>query len=383
MKPMLAIAFTVLALLVASSTLTRADQSVAAPGVPPNIVAPATRTADDSPQKTGDSNSEIDPREQVLVPIPPSLSSSPSQQPGVAVPHGAKAPGKAAPAQTITVQGILGADISEFQGDVDWKKLSTGKKKFVYIRASHGDEMDIKFAVNWKGAADNGVVRGAYHFFNPHQSVDKQIRLFVNGVHRLEKGDLPPMIDVETPKLWRRIPQKDRVPLLMKFITAVEQNLGVKPILYMSPKFVGGTLGAKYVEPLSAYPVWLAHYEVSEPLVPALWGKFVFWQYSETGNCEGIKGPCDEDVFPGTFQDLIKWTLQVAVEATYLPEILDPPPPHKRWHGRGHGGGHRHPPNHHGGRSWHGHHGKTHGGGHWHQGRAHWGGRHCHHGRCR
>ena len=88
--------------------------------------------------------------------------------------------------------------------------LSTGRscaaeRKFVFIRASYGDELDPSFSVNWKAARDHGIPRGAYHFFNPQKSLRLQIRQFIQAVGKLEKGDLPPIIDLEDykhNKLW-------------------------------------------------------------------------------------------------------------------------------------------------------------------------------------
>lgn len=218
------------------------------------------------------------------------------------------------PPPGIGVAGTLGADVSEYQGVIDWTALAADKK-FVFIRASHGAAEDDKFQDNWKAAKAAGVTRGAYHFFNPTHSINDQIRIFIAAVGPLEKGDLPPVLDLESEKLWKRVAPSRRVPMLMKWVKAVETAYGVKPILYLSPKFVEGTLGDKYAEVLKDYPLWIAHYEVTEPLITYPWGSYLIWQYSSVGACGGVKGYCDQNIFPGTLAQLQKYSLTADVVA--------------------------------------------------------------------
>lgn len=47
------------------------------------------------------------------------------------------------------------------------------------------------------------------------------------------------------------------------------------------------------LEQLSDYPIWYADYEP----VPQTPYKFTFWQYSESGQVDGIEGPVDLNVW--------------------------------------------------------------------------------------
>jgi lysozyme len=323
--------------------------------VPATISANAAKNATDAAKNAPDAAKNASNSESAQPPVSKpaakgELTPDPKQQ--VLVPPATGPAKTATQPPAISIQGILGADVSENQGTIDWPKLATDKK-FVFIRATYGAANDAKFQENWKAARDNGVVRGAYHYFNPNRNIDDQIRVFVNSVHRLEKGDLPPVLDVESPGDWLRIPQKDRVPLVIKWLSGVESALGVKPILYMSPKFIEGTLGVQYSEPLRPYSAWLAHYEVSLPLVPQLWDKFLFWQYSKIGFCLGIIGHCDQDIFQGSVEDLLLQTLREPIEAPEILAVIHKPDPpaliqlrpwrprpgvHSRYFGRGYPG---------------------------------------------
>src|SRR3712207_239780 len=67
-----------------------------------------------------------------------------------------------AAAHLMPVQGI---DVSYWQGDNNWQKVSDAGVHFAYIKATEGgDRLDPKFLQNWHEAKQAGVARGAYHF---------------------------------------------------------------------------------------------------------------------------------------------------------------------------------------------------------------------------
>lgn len=201
----------------------------------------------------------------------------------------------------------FGTDISQYQGPVDWSKLAS-HKEFAFIRASHGREADDSFGVNWSAAKSVGMIRGPYHFFNPRQSVEHQLKAFVGGVRKLEAGDLPPVVDIEKPSLWRGIKLEDRSKLVMQWIQGVEKAFGVKPIIYSSPKFLQDNFGDATA--LKQYPVWVAHYNVDKPALPQTWQHSRFWQFSESGMCLGVATTCDQNVFSGSRKELQNHTLK-------------------------------------------------------------------------
>src|SRR5207302_821092 len=56
---------------------------------------------------------------------------------------------------------VQGIDVSVYQNDIDWKRVAQAKKKFAFIRVSHGTATkDEKFTQNWAGAKEAGVIRG-------------------------------------------------------------------------------------------------------------------------------------------------------------------------------------------------------------------------------
>ena len=63
--------------------------------------------------------------------------------------------------------GILGIDVSEHQGNINWSHVKTDGVKFALIRAGYGKELsqkDSQFENNYVGCKSNGVPCGVYWF---------------------------------------------------------------------------------------------------------------------------------------------------------------------------------------------------------------------------
>jgi lysozyme len=57
---------------------------------------------------------------------------------------------------------------------------------------------------------------------------------------------------------------------------------------------------------LREYPLWVAHYGVAEPNLPAGWPEWAFWQHTDEGRVAGIDANVDLNWFNGTRDQL--WT---------------------------------------------------------------------------
>lgn len=188
----------------------------------------------------------------------------------------------------------LGLDISHHQGEINWKKLKEGQTantpiRFVYIKATEGrDHKDPRYNKNWKEAKRHGFIRGAYHYFTTASSGDAQANMFIKNV-RLDKGDLPPMVDIEeTPADKEKF-----ITELKKFILRLEEYYGVKPLIYSYPKY-----NLKYLtDPFfKDYELWIAHYYVDKPRSNRPW---TIWQFTDKGIAPGIRQKVDINVIMG------------------------------------------------------------------------------------
>ena len=92
---------------------------------------------------------------------------------------------------------MIGVDVSNHQGDVDWQALAASNVAFAYMKATEGaDFRDKRIQLNWDGARRPDLCRGAYHFFTQCRSGAEQAKNFIATVPR-EPGVLPPVIDAE------------------------------------------------------------------------------------------------------------------------------------------------------------------------------------------
>ena len=190
---------------------------------------------------------------------------------------------------------VYGIDISHHQGKINWEKFKEENPKelpvkFVYMKACEGsDHKDTHFDINWKQAKEHGFTRGAYHYFSTYSTGLEQACMFTKTV-TLEKGDLPPVIDVEEhPENKTQFIQELKI-----FITKIEEHYGIKPIIYSGKKYKKRYLDDKFFD---RYPTWIAHYYVDSLEVDQTW---TFWQCSDRGRLPGISKNVDINIFNGT-----------------------------------------------------------------------------------
>lgn len=148
--------------------------------------------------------------------------------------------------------------------------------------------------------ASSLFIRGAYHYFIPKTDARKQADFFIRTV-QLAKGDLPPVLDVET--TGKQSPQELKTAV-KTWLDRVEAHYGVKPILYTSYKFKKRYLSDSI---FNAYPYWIAHYYVDSVRYE---GKWHFWQHTDVGTVPGIEEEVDLNVFNGTMEELLELTLK-------------------------------------------------------------------------
>lgn len=201
---------------------------------------------------------------------------------------------------------VHGIDISHYQGNIDWNRLTQSRLtdfpiEFVFMKATEGgDHGDDTFSRNFTEAGKYGFIRGAYHFFSPNTDPLKQADFFIRTV-KLAPGDLPPVLDVE---LTGKKSREELQANIKRWLDRVEAHYGVKPILYTSYKFKNRHLNDSI---FNTYPYWIAHYYVDSVRYE---GKWHFWQHTDVGNVPGIEEDVDLNVFNGTLEELKKLTIQ-------------------------------------------------------------------------
>jgi GH25 family lysozyme M1 (1,4-beta-N-acetylmuramidase) len=208
-------------------------------------------------------------------------------------------PAREARAATI----VPGIDVSKWQGDVDWTKVGSTSIRFVIMRATIGNlpgqplAMDPKYLEYLAGATANGLIVGAYHRANVGLGVNdatNEADYFVDHA-RIEGGDILPVLDIEKD---HGLTPDQMVDWVRTWVQRVLARTGVRPMLYSSPYFWTVRMGNSTWFADHGYPLWIAHWGVTSPTVPAgNWSGhgYRFWQWTSKGSVAGIAGAVDRD----------------------------------------------------------------------------------------
>jgi lysozyme len=200
-------------------------------------------------------------------------------------------------AEGATTKGI---DVSKWQDTINWTSVKNAGIAFAFIRLSDGaNTKDAKFAANWAGAKSVGIIRGAYQFFRPAQSVTTQADMMIAAIGTYTPGDLPPVIDVEDDGGLAPATVASRV---RQWVDRVQNALGVTPIVYTGKYFWRDEVGGP--SSFAPNPLWIAQYTSLCPDLPGPWTRWTFWQYTDSGSVAGVPGPVDTNRFNGSLAQL-------------------------------------------------------------------------------
>ena len=193
------------------------------------------------------------------------------------------------PIQVSTEGEVWGLDISHHQQRIDWEALSQNQPHFVFLKTTEGaTNQDDKYSENYQGARNNNIPVGSYHFFTYKSSGKEQAMNFLSKV-KFNKGDLPPVLDLE---FSRKMPPVDQVKIeLMDFISIVSNKMSCFPIVYCNYKYFNKYLQECLPEKCK---LWIVDYKAKPD------GNWTFWQTSDKHKVQGIKGYVDLNLFNGT-----------------------------------------------------------------------------------
>ncbi|HZY38662.1 MAG TPA: GH25 family lysozyme [Mucilaginibacter sp.] len=191
---------------------------------------------------------------------------------------------------------IHGIDVSSYQGLIDWQKVKNMHQdsvriNFAYIKATEGILLtDPYFMRNWRACQRVGMVAGAYHFFRPRSSGKLQARFFLANIS-VQKGNLPPVVDVES---LDGVTQEKMRKELDDFLKEVSLKTKTKPIIYSGLKFYYDNLAGYF----DKYHFWLSNFDQPDLGVNTA-TDWKFWQHSNRASVSGILHGVDFDVFRG------------------------------------------------------------------------------------
>ncbi len=192
--------------------------------------------------------------------------------------------------------GILGIDVSKWNGSIDWKAVKSAGIEFAIIRCGYRGSAsgvlieDPMFRTNVQGAQAAGIKVGAYLFTQAISDVEAVEE--ASMAIELCKGmglSYPIYLDVE--KSGGRADALDRASrtAVIKAFCATVANAGFQTGVYASSSWLTDQMN---IGELSGYKVWLAQYKSA----PTYTGHYNIWQYSYKGTVPGISGKVDMNI---------------------------------------------------------------------------------------
>jgi WD40 repeat protein/energy-coupling factor transporter ATP-binding protein EcfA2 len=187
---------------------------------------------------------------------------------------------------------VLGIDVSEINGDIDWQQIKREGYAFACVKATDGaNTSDGTFQSNWVEIQGSGLLRCAYHVFRISDSPEEQAKLFLSTV-KLQAGDFPPVLEVFE---LGSTSSTSIIRSIYTWLTIVEEATGIKPILRTSPnlwsKIINQDLNYVITQDqppqLGSYPLWVVDYKETSPDIPSGWANWTFWQYTDQGRSTG------------------------------------------------------------------------------------------------
>ena len=197
----------------------------------------------------------------------------------------------------IVGNGIMGIDVSTYQGNIDWNAVKKSGVSFVIIRCGYrgytkgGLIEDSKFHANASGAEAAGLKVGVYFFsqaINEREAVEEaSMAITMAQRHRIS---YPIFIDSEYANGAHNgradgLTKAERTAVCKAFCETV-RSAGYTPGVYASKSWYYNNLD---VGQLNNYKIWLAHYCTQTDYK----GKYDLWQSSSKGRISGISGNVD------------------------------------------------------------------------------------------
>lgn len=175
-----------------------------------------------------------------------------------------------------------GVDVSNHQGNINWRAVASDDIDFAYIKATEGSYFDN----NWSEAGSAGLQRGAYHFYSFCSPADQQAANFLRTAAP-EQSSMPPGLDLELAgNCAARPPVEDVQREVGSFVDIVEKTTQKEVVLYVGDDFAGKYKVAEWLD----RDVWQPRFM----RCPS--SDWVIWQFTGFAQVDGISGRADLNI---------------------------------------------------------------------------------------
>lgn len=214
---------------------------------------------------------------------------------------------------------VFGIDVSHHQGEINWDKLAiycdkdgvtyyseprsrtlTQPVMFAYVKATQGNTFkDARYEEYMREAKNHDIARGSYHFYTLKSSPESQAEHFLNTAMLWQRGDMPPMLDVEFNDSERGDIPPTYSEDILTWLEMVEESMGCRPIIYTRENIKNVYMKDSR---FAKYDFWIARYQ-KRP-VDENW---LIWQRSGSGFVRGCDADVDIDEFKGDYEAFVRY----------------------------------------------------------------------------
>ena len=195
---------------------------------------------------------------------------------------------------TVVNAGILGIDVSKYQGAINWGATTSSGVQYAMIKAGSVKGMDPNFASNMVQASSTGMRTGVY-MYSYATSVEGAIaeaNLLLSWIQPYSVS-FPVAFDFEDPS-QKGIDPFTATAMANAFCDVIA-NAGYYPIVYTYRNFYNNHLTAGL-----RYDKWIAQYTGGCD-VPG----YAMWQYTSSGSVNGVAGRVDMNMLEKDYFSLI------------------------------------------------------------------------------
>lgn len=192
---------------------------------------------------------------------------------------------------------MIGIDVSEFQGNINWTAVKNSGVDFAILRTGFGNnknQIDKCFINNLISATENNIKVGCYWFgyASNEKEAEEEAKVFLSIINEYkDKITFPVFYDWEydsdryVKQYYGFSPSKEQLTnLVMSFCNYIKSN-GYECGYYTNLDYIENRLN---YNDLTNYKLWLAYYSANKPKYDC-----IFQQYTSTGRIDGINGYVD------------------------------------------------------------------------------------------
>ncbi len=192
-----------------------------------------------------------------------------------------------------------GIDVSQHQGEIDWKKVAACGVRFAFLRIGYRGSTegllypDERFEEYYAGARAADIQVGVY-FYSQAVTVYEASREadYVLELLKDRKLDLPVVMDWEFADIGDGRTDTIDSELLTGICQAFCQR--IRRDGYQTAVYFNKNIGYEHydLDELSDYAFWIADYNET----PHFYYAHEYWQYTDAGGVDGIAEPVDMDL---------------------------------------------------------------------------------------